>query len=97
MFGVLRSLLRHRLALWRPVTYIDATNLTPQDRRPYLQIAELHDCDIEAIFFDVPIEECHRRNRARHRVVPEEAIREMAERLVPPSIEEGFRRVAVMK
>ena len=28
VFGVLRRLLKHRLELKRPVTYIDATNLT---------------------------------------------------------------------
>jgi len=95
-FAVLRSLLRHRLELGRPVTYIDATNLTPYERRPYLKIAELHDCKIEAVFFDVPIEECQRRNRARHRMVPDEAIVEMAKRLTPPSVDEGFTRVIVV-
>ncbi len=95
-FAVLRSLLRHRLELGRPVTYIDATNLTRYERRPYIKIAELHDCDIEAVFFDVPLEECQRRNRQRHRVVPDQAILEMAGRLTPPSIDEGFTRVIVV-
>ncbi len=95
-FAVLRSLLRQRLELGRPVTYIDATNLTPYERRPYIKIAELYDCEIEAVFFDTPIEECQRRNRERHRVVPEEAIAEMARRLVPPSVQEGFSRVIVV-
>src|SRR5262249_10068914 len=95
-FAVLRSLLRHRLELGRPATYIDATNLTPYERRPYVKLAELHDCEIEAVFFDVPVEECQRRNRARHRVVPDDAIAEMAKRLTAPSIGEGFTRVIVV-
>jgi predicted kinase len=95
-FGVLRHLLRNRLELNRPVTYIDATNLTARERRPYVKLAELYDCEIEAIFFDVPLEECQRRNRERHRMVPDDAIAEMAGRLAPPSLDEGFVRVIVV-
>jgi predicted kinase len=96
VFRVLRDLLKHRLELRRPVTYIDATNLTPYERRPYVVLAEDYDCKIEAVFFDVPIEECQRRNRDRARVVPDEVIAEMARRLVPPSTGEGFERVIVV-
>jgi predicted kinase len=93
VFAVLRSLLKQRLELKRPVTYIDATNLTAKERRPYLKLADLHDADAEAVFFDVPVEECQRRNRARDRVVPDDVIQKMAERMEQPSIEEGFRAV----
>jgi predicted kinase len=96
VFRVLRDLLKHRLELRRPVTYIDATNLTPYERRPYFVLAEDYGCDIEAVFFNVPAEECQRRNRARHRVVPDDVIAEMARRIVPPSTDEGFRRVIVV-
>jgi predicted kinase len=96
VFAVLRSLLKHRLELKRPVTYLDATNLTPYERRPYIKLADIHDCDIEAIFFDVPVEECQRRNRARDRAVPDDVIAGMAARLVRPSAEEGFSRVEVV-
>ncbi|HKD37378.1 MAG TPA: AAA family ATPase, partial [Pirellulales bacterium] len=63
---------------------------------PYLKLAKAHDCQIEAIFFDVPVEMCQRRNRKRDRVVPEEVIEKMAKRLQPPSLEEGFDRVALV-
>jgi len=96
VFRVLRDLLKQRLELKRPLTYIDATNLTPHERRPYVVLAQDYDYEIEAAFFDVPVEECQRRNRARHRAVPEEAIAEMARRLVPPSTAEGFSRVIVV-
>lgn len=96
VFAVLRQLLKHRVELQRPVTYIDATNLTPYERRAYIKLADLYDCDIEAIFFDVSMGECQRRNRERHRVVPDEAIAEMASRMMPPTVEEGFSRVAVI-
>ncbi len=96
VFAGIRYLLRHRLELRRPYTYIDATSLTRKDRRPYLKMAELFDCEIEAVFFDMPLEICQARNRARSRVVPDEAMLEMARRLRRPSVEEGFRRVTVI-
>ncbi len=96
MFRVLRDLLKQRLELRRPVTYIDATNLTPYERRPYIVLAEDYGCEIEAVFFNLPVEECQRRNRERHRVVPDDAIEEMARRMVAPSTGEGFRRVIVV-
>lgn len=97
VFGVLRSLLKQRIELACPVTYIDATNLTPYERRPYIKLANLYDCDIDAVFFDVPVDECQRRNRARNRVVPDEVILQMSARLAPPTVDEGFRRVIVVK
>jgi predicted kinase len=96
VFTVLRDLLKHRLQLRRPVTYIDTTSLTPYERKPYIALAGLYDCDIEAVYFDVPVEECRRRNRDRPRMVPDTAITEMADRLIPPTIEEGFSRVIVV-
>jgi predicted kinase len=90
VFQTLRYLLRHRLALRRPVTYIDATNLTPEERRPYIGIGKEFGCTLEAVYFDVPLAVCRERNRARQRVVPEEALAAMAAKLVPPSEAEGF-------
>lgn len=97
VFAMMRSLLRQRLQLQRPVTYIDATHLTRLERRPYLKLAALYNAAVDAVFFDVPLEECQRRNRNRDRVVPEEAIGRMAQRLEPPSIEEGFDRVILVR
>ncbi len=97
VFLTLRHLLCQRIAIGRPLTYIDATHLTPQERRPYLQIGRLFNCPVEALFFDVPLEVCRERNRRRRRVVPEEALERMAARLVPPSREEGFQSVTVVR
>ena len=97
VFATLRYLLRHRLAIGRPVTYIDATNLTRRERRAYIRIADLYDCDIEALFFDVPVEVCQERNRRRDRVVPEEAMRRLAAKLAPPTLEEGFSKITVIR
>ena len=97
VFQTLRYLLRQRLAIGRPVTYIDATNLRPEERRPYLEIGQQYGCDVEAVFFDVPLEVCRERNAGRGRVVPEDALAKMAERLTPPSESEGFARVTVVR
>jgi predicted kinase len=97
IFRVMRDLLKHRLQLERPVTYIDATNLTPKERRPYIKLANSFDCAIEAVLFDVPAEECIRRNRGRGRIVPGDVIRKMAQKLVPPDAKEGFSRVSVVR
>ncbi|MBZ5617825.1 MAG: ATP-binding protein [Acidobacteriia bacterium] len=96
VFQTLRYVLRQRLALGRPVTYIDATNLTPQDRAPYIGIGRSYGCEVEAVFFDLPLEVCRERNAQRGRVVPDDALARMAAKLVPPSASEGFSRIAVL-
>lgn len=97
VFATLRYLLRRRLALGRPVTYMDATHLTPRERRPYIKIGQLYGCAVEALFFDVPLDVCRQRNQGRSRVVPEEALERMAAKLVPPTVEEGFSTVTVIR
>ena len=97
VFQTLRYLLRQRLEIGREATYIDATNLTPEERRPYIEIGKAYGCDVEAVFFDVPLEICRERNARRHRVVPEEALAKMAAKLAPPRAEEGFARIAVVR
>jgi predicted kinase len=107
VFAVLRDLLRHRLAAGAEATYIDATNLSRFFRRPLLQIAREFGCAAEALYFDVPLEVCLERNRKRERlpsgpardsrVVPEDVLRRMARRVEPPTREEGFSRIVVVR
>lgn len=96
VFETLRYLLRQRLRLRRAATYIDATNLTPEERHPYVAIARSYGAQIEAAFFDISFEVCLARNRQRARCVPEDAMQKMAEKLKPPSLEEGFTRIVVV-
>jgi len=97
VFATMRYLLRRRITLGRPVSYVDATHLTVAERAPYVRIARLYGCALEAIFFDVPVEICQKRNRLRRRVVPKEAIEAMQAKLVPPRLEEGFSRITVLR
>ena len=96
VFLTLRYLLRHRLAIGRPVSYVDATHLTPWERKPYFPIARRHGCEVEAVFFDVPLEVCRERNHKRERIVPDEALARLAAKLVPPRLEEGFTKITVV-
>ena len=97
VFRTVRHLLRQRLEIGRAVTYIDATNLKPEERKPYVEIGKSFGCEVEAVFFDVPLEVCRERNRNRTRVVPEEALTAMAAKLIPPSEAEGFDRVTLVR
>ena len=96
VFRLMRDFVRMRITLGAPVTYVDATNLTRKQRRPFIKIAEHMGCVCEAVFFDVPVEECLRRNELRDRKVPAEAIRAMAGRLQVPTESEGFAAVTRM-
>jgi predicted kinase len=96
VFLTMRYLLRHRLAIGRPVSYVDATHLTPEERRPYIQIGQWYGCDVEALYFDVPLEVCRDRNLRRDRIVPDDALLRMAAKLAPPDLAEGFTRVTVV-
>jgi predicted kinase len=97
VFATMRYLLKQRIELQRPVTYRAATNLPRRDRRPFIALARKHGCEIEAIFFDIPLDVCKARNSSRKRLVPNHALDLMAAKLVPPSVEEGFSRVEVVR
>lgn len=97
VFATLRFLLRQRLAIGRPVTYVDATHLSVEERRPYLTLGSAYGCDVEAVWFDVPAAVCEERNRGRTRVVPPDAMERLAKKLVPPAVEEGFTKITAVR
>ncbi len=85
--------MRVLLSQARDVAYIDATNLTRRDRKQWFK----PDCEMEAVYFDIPLGICKARNAARQRNVPEHVLDLMAAKLIPPSIEEGFSKVEVVQ
>ncbi len=97
VFSTLRSLLRARLIAKMPWNYVDATNLSPHERRQWIKMAKSFGYDVHAVFFDVPFAVCMDRNRRRERVVSEEVMQKMAERLRPPSFKEGFSKITVVR
>jgi predicted kinase len=97
IFSNLRSMLKARLIARRPMNYVDATNLTPQERQGWIKLAKDYGYEVQAVLFDVPLEVCLARNQRRDRVVPEEAMRRMASKLKPPAFEEGFSKITVVR
>ena len=97
VFSTMRYLLRRRLELGAKATIIDATNLLPAHRKPWRQLGEAAGAEVRAVYFATPVEECLRRNALRARVVPAEAIREMAAKLRPPTVGEGFASVQLVE
>lgn len=97
VFRMLRQLAAARQQAGMPVTCIDSTALTLWERRCWTRFAQLHNCEAEVVYFDTPLEECKRRNAARDRVVPEQAMDLMAARLQPPDVSEGFNRITVVR
>ena len=97
VFSNLRSMLRARLIARRPLNYVDATNLTPHDRHSWIKLAKDFDYEVQAVYFDVPLEVCLERNQRRQRVVSEDVMRKMAEKLKPPTFDEGFSKITVVR
>ena len=97
VFSTLRSMLRARLLAKRPWNYVDATNLSPHERRSWVKLAHDFGYEAHAVFFDVPAEVCMERNQRRDRNVPEDVMRRMASKLRPPKFEEGFAKITVVR
>ncbi len=97
VFSTLRSLLRARLIAKMPWNYVDATNLSPHERRQWIKMAKSFGYEVQAVFFDVPFEVCMERNQRRERVVSDDTMQKMAERLRPPNFKEGFGKITVVR
>jgi len=97
VFSTLRSLLRARLIARMPMNYVDATNLSIHERRQWIKMSKSFGYEVQAVFFDVPLEVCLDRNRQRDRSVSEDVMRKMAEKLKPPVFEEGFEKITVVR
>ncbi|HMF91437.1 MAG TPA: ATP-binding protein [Candidatus Angelobacter sp.] len=97
VFSTLRSLLRARLIARMPWNYVDASNLATHERRQWIKMAKGFGYEVHAVFFDVPVEVCLERNRKRERQVKEDVIQRMAAKLKPPSFEEGFAKITVVR
>lgn len=97
VFSTLRSLLRARLIARMPWNYVDATNLSPHERRQWIKMAKSFGYEVQAVFFDVPLAVCMERNSKRDRQVTDEVMQKMAERLRPPAFKEGFDKITVVR
>lgn len=99
-FEVLHTILAKRLELGR-LTVIDATNLYPEDRKRYLELAQQYHAIPVAIALALPETVCIERNAARaDRALREGVIRRQAEaarRSLRQLAREGFRHVYILR
>jgi predicted kinase len=97
VFSNLRSMLKARLIAHRPLNYVDATNLTPQERQNWIKLAKDFGYEVQAVFFDVPLDVCIERHQRRDRLVPEDVMRKMSAKLKAPTFDEGFSKITVVR
>ncbi len=97
VFSTLRSLLRARLIARMPWNYVDATNLSIHERSQWIKMSKSFGYEVQAVFFDVPLDVCLDRNSKRDRSVSEDVMRKMADKLKPPVFEEGFSKITVVR
>jgi len=97
VFSTLRSLLRARLIAKMPWNYVDATNLSVHERRQWIKMSKSFGYEVQAVFFDVPLEVCLERNHKRERVVADDVMRRMSAKLKAPTFEEGFSKITVVR
>lgn len=82
----------------------DATSITPKVRKRFIDNVELHGvkCEIIAYFFDVDKHVCAKRVEKRNADntqinIPIEVIYSYSERLVPPTLDEGFKEIKIIR
>ena len=90
-------MLKARLIARRPMNYVDATNLSPHERHTWMKMAKDYGYEVHAVYFDVPVDVCMERNQRRERNVPDDVMRRMASKLRPPTFEEGFTKITVVR
>lgn len=75
--------------------YFDATNTTEFARKGLLKRLSPYASKCVALYFNIPIDVCKRRNAHRSRVVPEHVIDRMYNQLSlnPPTKDEGFDEI----
>lgn len=78
----------------KKITVIDATNLNRKRRINFIKT--MPKCEVCAVVFAIPFEECCKRNAARERVVPQSAMERMYHSFQPPHYAEGFDDIQIV-
>jgi predicted kinase len=78
---------------------VDNTNPAAEDRAPLVAVARAAGVGVRAVWLDTPVPVCAARNDAREgrARVPPAGLYGTAARFVPPTTEEGFDRVDVVR
>lgn len=82
----------------------DATNITPNVRKRFFDEVGKHNVTPEVIayYFDTDVMECFKRVKIRNTIegelyLPEEVVFSYNEKIVRPTLEEGFKRIKIVK
>lgn len=78
---------------------VDNTNPAREDRAPLVALGDAADVPVRAVWLDVPLGICLQRNEGRtgRARVPLVGVLATAKRLQPPSLDEGFDIVEVVR
>ncbi|PWW23845.1 AAA domain-containing protein [Geodermatophilus normandii] len=78
---------------------VDNTNPSPEERAPLVVAARAAGVPVRAVWVDTPLEQCLARNDARegHARVPLVGVLAARSRFRPPTEDEGFERVDVVR
>ena len=99
-FDVLTYIAGKRLAAGR-LTVVDATNVQPAARRPFVELARAHDVLPVAIVLDLPKSLCTQRNSSRpDRTFPSAVIHRQHDQLrrsLRSLSREGFRKIHILR
>ena len=78
---------------------VDNTNPAPEDRAALIALARQAGVPVRAVWLDTPLEVCVARNARREgrARVPPAGLFGTCARLVPPSTDEGFHRVDIVR
>ena len=78
---------------------VDNTSPAAEERAPLIAIARAAGIPVRAVWIDTPVEVCLERNEGRpgRARVPLVGVLGTRARLVPPTVEEGFDRVDVVR
>ena len=66
-------------------------------RQGWIKLAKGNYNTKAGVFFDVPLEVCLQRNQRRERTVSEDVMRRMSGNFRPPTFEEGFSKITVVR
>ncbi len=100
-FELVHLVCAKRLAAGR-LTVIDATNVRPENRKSFVDLARKYHAQLVALVFDLPVELCHSRNlqRVAERPFGAHVIHRQSQELrrsLNKLDDEGFRRVTVFR
>jgi len=93
VFGKATGKFRQALVAGVETIVWDNTTVSRSYRKDLIAESKDHGYQVIAVFFKVSLTEAKLRNSKRDRVVPEDVLDRMHNKLQPPSLEEGFTEV----